>query len=68
MYAIVKDRGHQYKVREGERVRVELLDAEAGAPVTFDPARTVMTLAVRSGLPHSPSVRIFPRPIARLSP
>ncbi len=36
MYAIVKDRGHQYKVREGDRVRVEVLDAEAGASVTFD--------------------------------
>lgn len=36
MYAIVNDRGHQYKVREGEVVRVDLLPAEKGAAVTFD--------------------------------
>ena len=36
MYAIVKDRGHQYKVREGEVVRVAKLDQDAGAEVVFE--------------------------------
>ena len=36
MYAIVNDRGHQYKVREGELVRVDLLPVDKGAKVTFD--------------------------------
>ena len=35
MYAIVSDRGHQYKVREGDLVRVDRLDLEEGAPVIF---------------------------------
>ena len=36
MYAIVKTGGKQYKVREGEVLRVEKLDGEVGSEVTFD--------------------------------
>jgi large subunit ribosomal protein L21 len=36
MYAILNDRGRQFKVREGEVVRVDLLSAEKGAEVVFD--------------------------------
>jgi large subunit ribosomal protein L21 len=36
MYAILNDRGHQYKVREGELVLVDQLKAQKGAAVTFD--------------------------------
>ena len=36
MYAILNDRGRQYKVREGELVRVDQLTAGKGAAVTFD--------------------------------
>ena len=36
MYAIIKTGGKQYKVAEGESVRVEKLFAEDGATVTFD--------------------------------
>jgi large subunit ribosomal protein L21 len=36
MYAIVEDRGRQYKVREGEVVRVPKLKVEAGGAVVFD--------------------------------
>ena len=36
MYAILSDRGRQYKVREGEVLRVDALTAEKGAAVTFD--------------------------------
>ena len=32
MYAIVKDRGRQYRVREGDLVRVDLVSGEAGRP------------------------------------
>lgn len=39
MYAIVKDRGHQYKVVAGERIEVDRLGLEAGEtlelPVLF---------------------------------
>lgn len=36
MYAILNDRGHQYKVREGELLQVAVLTAKKGAAVTFD--------------------------------
>ena len=36
MYAIIATGGKQYKVSEGDIIRVEKLDAEVGATVTFD--------------------------------
>ena len=36
MYAIIATGGKQYKVSEGDVIKVEKLDAEVGATVTFD--------------------------------
>ncbi len=36
MYAVINTGGKQYRVSEGTVVRVEKLDAEAGATVEFD--------------------------------
>ena len=36
MYAIVKTGGKQYKIAEGEVLRVEKLAGEVGAPISFD--------------------------------
>ena len=36
MYAIIEDRGKQYRVEEGAKVRVDLSDAAPGSEVTFD--------------------------------
>ena len=36
MYAILSDRGRQYKVREGELLRVDQLSKKKGDAVTFD--------------------------------
>lgn len=36
MYAIIKTGGKQYKVAEGQTVRVEKLEAESGATIEFD--------------------------------
>jgi large subunit ribosomal protein L21 len=36
MYAILNDRGHQYKVREGDLLQVDQMSAQRGAAVTFD--------------------------------
>jgi large subunit ribosomal protein L21 len=36
MYAIVRTGGKQYRVREGDRIAVERLDAPEGAEVTLD--------------------------------
>jgi large subunit ribosomal protein L21 len=36
MYAVIKTGGKQYRVREGDVLRVEKLEAEAGSTVEFD--------------------------------
>ena len=36
MFAIVRTGGKQYRVRDGDRIAVELLDAEPGDEVTLD--------------------------------
>ena len=36
MYAVIATGGKQYRVAEGDVIRVEKLDAEAGASVDFD--------------------------------
>ncbi|MEE8399184.1 MAG: 50S ribosomal protein L21 [Desulfobacterales bacterium] len=36
MYAVVKTGGKQYRVEEGETLRVEKLSGEVGNPVAFD--------------------------------
>ena len=36
MYAIIKTGGKQYKVSEGDLVRVEKLNAEVGESVSFE--------------------------------
>ena len=44
VYAVIKTGGKQYKVAAGEKIKVELLDAEVGAEVTID-----QVLAVGNG-------------------
>jgi large subunit ribosomal protein L21 len=36
MYAVISTGGKQYKVSEGETIRVEKITGEIGAPVSFD--------------------------------
>jgi large subunit ribosomal protein L21 len=36
VYAVVRDRGAQYRVEEGQTLDVALMDAEPGAEVSFD--------------------------------
>ena len=36
MYAIIASGGKQYKIQEGEILRVEKISGEVGAPVSFD--------------------------------
>ncbi len=43
MYAVIMSGGKQYRVAEGDVVRVEKLDAEAGAPVEFKDVLLVKT-------------------------
>ena len=43
MYAIIATGGKQYKVAEGDVIKVEKLGAEAGETVTFDQVLAVST-------------------------
>lgn len=49
MYAIIATGGKQYKVSEGDVVRVEKLDAEAGNTVTFDQVLAVSDKDLKVG-------------------
>ena len=49
MYAIIATGGKQYKVSEGDVIKVEKLDAEAGDTVTFDQVIAVSDAALKVG-------------------
>ena len=49
MYAIIATGGKQYKVSEGDIIKVEKLDAEAGNTVTFDQVLAVSDKTLKVG-------------------
>ena len=49
MYAIIATGGKQYKVSEGDVIKVEKLDAEAGNTVTFDQVIAVSDGSLKVG-------------------
>ncbi len=51
MYAIIATGGKQYKVSEGDVIRVEKIDAEAGGTVTFDQVLAVNDGELKVGCP-----------------
>ena len=51
MYAIIATGGKQYKVAEGDVLKVEKLGAEEGASVTFDQVLAVNNDGIRLGNP-----------------
>ena len=59
MYAIIKTGGKQYRVAEGQTLKVEKLEAEQGASVEFD---TVLMIAdgdrVAVGAPYVEGARV----------
>ena len=52
MYAVIATGGKQYKVSEGETVRVEKLGVEEGETVTFDKVLVVGGDDVKVGTPY----------------
>ena len=51
MYAIIATGGKQYKVQEGDVIKVEKLGAEAGSEVTFEQVLLVGDKEVKGGTP-----------------
>ena len=56
MYAIIATGGKQYKVSEGDIIKVEKLDAEAGATVTFDQVVAVSDGSLKVGADVAKSI------------
>lgn len=59
MYAVIKTGGKQYRVAEGQTLKVEKLEAEEGASVEFD---TVLTIAdgeqIKIGTPYLEGAKV----------
>ncbi len=51
MYAVIKTGGKQYRVSEGQRLRVERIDGDPGQPVTFDQVLLVGGESLKIGQP-----------------
>ena len=51
MYAIIATGGKQYKVSEGDIVKIEKLDVEDGSTVTFDQVLAVSDNELKVGTP-----------------
>ena len=58
MYAIIATGGKQYKVAEGDIIKVEKLGLEAGAEVTFDQVLAVNTGEMVIGNPTVASAKV----------
>ena len=59
MYAVVETGGKQYRVQEGDRFRVERLEAEPGGEVVFDKVLMVGgDDGVRFGTPYLSDARV----------
>ena len=51
MYAIITTGGKQYKVEEGDVIRIEKISAEAGEEITFDEVLMIGDKKVKVGSP-----------------
>lgn len=52
MYAVIATGGKQYRVAEGDVIRVEKLDAEVGTEVTFDQVLVIGGESMNVGKPY----------------
>lgn len=59
MYAVIQTGGKQYRVKSGEQLRIESLEADVGASLTFD---KVLMLgegeAAKVGAPYVPGAAV----------
>ena len=57
-FAIIKTGGKQYKVAEGDKLKVEKLSGEAGSKVSFDEVLLVADGEVEVGSPRVTGARV----------
>ena len=58
MYAVIEAGGKQYKVQEGDKLRVEKLDAQVGDTVTFDKVLFLGGDEVKVGRPYVEGAKV----------
>ncbi|MCX7807988.1 MAG: 50S ribosomal protein L21 [Deltaproteobacteria bacterium] len=58
MYAVILTGGKQYRVRQGDRIRVERLDGEVGSTVVFDRVLMVGGEKLAIGQPFVPGASV----------
>lgn len=58
MYAVIKTGGKQYRVQEGDRLRVEKLPGDVGHAITFDEVLMVGGDKVAIGKPLVPGAKV----------
>lgn len=58
MYAVIRTGGKQYRVAQGDRLRVEKLPGEVGATVTFDEVLMIGGEKIAIGTPLVAGARV----------
>jgi large subunit ribosomal protein L21 len=58
MYAVIKTGGHQYRVKEGDVIRVDLLSGQAGDKITFDKVLMVGGSQMKVGAPFVAGAKV----------
>ena len=64
-YAVIKTGGKQYKVAQGDRLRVEKLPASVGDTVTFDEVLLVGGDAIKIGAPLVAGAKVEAKVVAQ---
>ncbi|MDO5715828.1 MAG: 50S ribosomal protein L21 [Tissierellia bacterium] len=65
MYAVIETGGKQYSVKVGDKLRVEKLNAEEGAQVTFDKVLFVGGEDVKIGKPYVENAKVEAKVLAQ---
>ena len=65
MYAIIATGGKQYRVSEGDKVRVERLEAEVGSQVEFDQVLLIGGDATKVGNPTVAGAKVTGEVVAQ---
>ena len=65
MYAVIKTGGKQYKVSEGDLLKVELLEGAVGETVEFDHVLMVGGEEVQIGTPLVPGAKVKAQIVAQ---
>ncbi|MBL7575239.1 large subunit ribosomal protein L21 [Peptoniphilus asaccharolyticus DSM 20463] len=65
MYAVIETGGKQYQVKVGDKVKVEKLDVEEGANVSFDKVLIVGGETTKIGKPYVEGAKVEAKVLAQ---